>query len=100
MTATERFNSAALDFAEHDRALLEMKRQTKRCTERSKPDLVSGDPGQGWCDPSPAGDGTRCEACQARVDNLPLYRSHIRARSSAKRKMQRWYPEARKEVLL
>jgi hypothetical protein len=91
VTDIDRLISAVVEFSAQNRTLAGLRRAKRRCTEYSRPDYSCGDPGTPECQYiTDLAEDDFCDACKARKANLPVYRTALRNRAAAKRRMIRW----------
>lgn len=87
MSPEKRLVKALNEFCLQECRLHDFRQESKGpCTEKSKSDYRTGDPGQGPCDIHDPEAG-RCERCEARFRNRQDYRSALKKRTAAKRRV-------------
>ena len=90
MNIEERFHDAALDVCRWETAYRAACSARERCTEMSKPDYRTGDPGQGPCYLEDE-EVELCQACTKRRAGVPALNVVKSKRRYAKRKLFRAY---------
>jgi hypothetical protein len=88
-TINDRLLAAVFDFCDACESLLVLRRSDCRCTEFSRGDYTTGDPGSDACDWRMKDGDDLCEACQSRKDSYPAFKAAIAKRNAAKRRMLR-----------